>query len=248
MVERLDASFNVIPSIDLLGGEVVRLRQGMFDQSTAYSADPVAVALGFADAGARWIHVVDLDGARKGERVQASTVRRLIEALGDRVRVQVAGGLRTPAAVAEALEDGAARVVLGTAAIGDPELVRGLIGDRGSERIAVAIDVRDGMAVGEGWRDGAPGREAEAVVRELAGAGAGWFAVTAIERDGLLEGPDLGLLGDIVAMGSGRVIASGGISSIHDLRAVREVGCSGAIVGRSIYEGRLDLRESLATV
>jgi phosphoribosylformimino-5-aminoimidazole carboxamide ribotide isomerase len=248
MIEGRGATFEILPAIDLLGGAVVRLRQGAFDRATAFSTDPVGVAHEFADAGARWLHIVDLDGARAGERTQRSIVRQIIGSLGGRAAIQVAGGLRTKAAVATAIDDGASRVVLGTAALTDPNMVRGLVAEHGSDRIAAAIDVRQGMAVGDGWRAGAAGRNADDLVGELAAAGVGCFIVTAIDRDGLLGGPDIGLLARIVATGAGRVIASGGISSIDDLEAVRDVGCAGAIVGRAIYEGRIQLREALAAL
>jgi phosphoribosylformimino-5-aminoimidazole carboxamide ribotide isomerase len=246
--EGSSATFDLLPAIDLLGGEVVRLRQGDFDQATAFSTDAVSVARSFVNAGTQWLHVVDLDGARAGRRRQRATVRRVIESVGEGVRVQVAGGLRTRQAVCEALDDGATRVVLGTAALKDPALVRAVLEQHGADAIAVAIDVRDGLAVGDGWRDGAPGRRADEVLAELADIGVTCFVVTAIERDGLLEGPNLKLLEGVVHQDRGRVIASGGISSIDDLQAVRAAGCAGAIVGRAIYEGRIDLREAVAAV
>jgi phosphoribosylformimino-5-aminoimidazole carboxamide ribotide isomerase len=246
--EGSSATFDLLPAIDILGGEVVRLRQGDFDRATAFSTDAVSVASTFVNAGTRWLHVVDLDGARAGQRRQRAIVRRVIESVGEGVGVQVAGGLRTRQAVDEALNDGATRVVLGTAALEDPALVRGVLEQHGADAIAVAVDVRDGLAVGDGWRDDAPGRRANELVAELADIGVTCFVVTAIERDGLLEGPNLTLLGGVVQQDRGRVIASGGISSIDDLRAVRDAGCAGAIVGRAIYEGRIDLHEALAAV
>ena len=241
-----DASeFEILPAIDLRGGRVVRLRQGDFDRETIYGDDPVSLARKFAAAGATWIHVVDLDGAREGERAQRDTVRRLAAAVGDRVSCQLAGGLRTAEAAADALRDGAARVVIGTAALRDPALAGRLAADHGPERIVVALDVRDNLAVGEGWRDGAGGLEPTDALRRLADLGVEIFAVTAIDRDGLLDGPDLALLSTLVSLGRGRVIASGGISSMDDVRAVRALGCSGAIIGRALYEGRLDLAEAI---
>ena len=241
-----DASdFEVLPAIDLRGGRVVRLQQGDFDRETTYGDDPSAVARKFAEAGARWIHVVDLDGAREGERAQRATMRRLLAAVDDTVRCQLAGGLRTAEAAADALGDGAARVVIGTAALRDPALAARLVAAHGRERIVVALDVRNNLAVGEGWRDGAGGIEPAEALRRLADLGVDLFAVTAIDRDGLLEGPDLALLSELVSLGRGRVIASGGISSIDDVRAVRALGCSGAIIGRALYEGRLDLAEAI---
>jgi len=239
------ATFELLPAIDLRGGQVVRLRQGDFGRETAYSHDPVAVARAFADAGARWIHVVDLDGARAGEPVQADIIARIVAAVGDRVSCQVAGGLRTRESVAAALAAGAARMVVGTAALRDPSFAGTLVREHGAARIVVALDVRDELAVGEGWRDGADGIDPTLALVRLADLGVGIFVATAIDRDGLLEGPDLALLRRLVELDRGRVIASGGVSSIDDIRAARSIGCSGSIVGRAIYERRLDLRATI---
>jgi len=241
--------FELLPAIDLQGGRVVRLRQGDFDRETAYADDPVAVAHRFADAGARWIHAVDLDGARAGEPRQGQALRRLVESV-DGVSFEIAGGLRSEAAVASAIDVGARRVVVGTAALGDPTFAGGIVRRYGTDRIAVALDVRDGFAVGEGWREGAAGVPAvEALVR-LADVGVTIFEVTAIERDGLLEGPDVSLLRRLVgtAADRGRIIASGGIASVADLLAVRDLGCAGAIVGRAIYDGAIELAGALAAL
>ena len=241
-------TFELLPAIDLRAGRVVRLRRGDFDRETVFDDDPIAVAERFAEAGATWIHLVDLDGARAGRPVQAGLVARIVERVGERTRCQVAGGLRTVEAVATALAAGAARVVVGTAALEDPDLAGELVGRHGAERIVVALDVRDGLALGEAWRPGAAGRPVEAALEALAQVGVARFAVTAIERDGLLTGPDLGLLGRLVALDRGAIIASGGISSIADLHAARRLGCAGAIVGRALYEGQLELGEALRAV
>jgi phosphoribosylformimino-5-aminoimidazole carboxamide ribotide isomerase len=237
--------FEVLPAIDLRGGRVVRLKQGDFDRETAYSDDAVEVAKRFADAGARWLHVVDLDGARSGTSVHRGVIEAIVLAVGDRVRVEVAGGLRDEAAVAAVLEFGAARAVIGTAALRDPSYAGRVVAAHGSERIAASIDVRGGMAMGHGWVSDGAGIPAEDVIARLADVGVTTFEVTAIERDGLLEGPDLGLYERIVTLGAGSIVASGGITSTEDLRRVRDLGCSGAIVGRAIYEGRLRLDEAL---
>jgi len=241
-------TFELLPAIDLRAGRVVRLRRGDFDRETVFDDDPIAVAERFAEAGATWIHLVDLDGARAGRPVQAGLVARIVERVGERTRCQVAGGLRTVEAVATALAAGAARVVVGTAVLEDPDLAGELVGRHGAERIVVALDVRDGLALGEAWRPGAAGRPVEAALEALAQVGVARFAVTAIERDGLLAGPDLGLLGRLVALDRGAIIASGGISSIADLHAARRLGCAGAIVGRALYEGQLELGEALRAV
>lgn len=236
--------FALLPAIDLRAGRVVRLRQGDFEQETAYSTDPGAIAADFAAAGATWLHVVDLDGARTGAPVNGAAVAAIVARVGDRVRVEVAGGLRSADTVASILDLGAARAVVGTAALRDPAFAGRLVEHHGAERIAAAIDVRDGLALGEGWRAGAPGLDALAAIEALARVGVRTFEVTAIERDGLLGGPDLGLLSSAVALG-GAVIASGGIGRLKDLDAVQRIGCAGAIVGRALYEGRFGVAEAI---
>jgi phosphoribosylformimino-5-aminoimidazole carboxamide ribotide isomerase len=239
------SGFDILPAIDLRGGRVVRLRQGDFGQETVYGDDPAAVAQRFAADGAEWLHIVDLDGARAGERRNADAVRRIIERVGDRVRCEVAGGLRSEEAVDRAFAAGAARVIVGTAALRDPSLAARLVERHGPERIAAAIDVRGGRALGEGWRPGAPGLTVEDAIELLAEAGVTTFEVTAIDRDGLLGGPDLALLERAVARRRGATIASGGIARLEDLAAIRAIGCSGAIVGRALYEGRFTIAEAI---
>jgi phosphoribosylformimino-5-aminoimidazole carboxamide ribotide isomerase len=239
------SGFDILPAIDLRGGRVVRLEQGDFGRETAFSDDPIAVARSFAEAGARWLHVVDLDGARSGEPAHAVVIRDLVHAVGDRVAVEVAGGLRTESSVAAVLAAGATRAVVGTAALRDPAFAGRLVATHGPERVAVAIDVRDGLALGEGWRAGAAGSRAADALAALADQGVRTFEATAIDRDGLLGGPDLELLTELVALGRGEVIASGGVSSVEDLRSVRAIGCGGAIIGRALYEGRLDLAQAI---
>jgi phosphoribosylformimino-5-aminoimidazole carboxamide ribotide isomerase len=239
-------AFDILAAIDLQDGRVVRLRQGDFDRSTDYDDDPIAVAERFAAAGAAWLHVVDLDAARNGVGGNGRIIDALIAAVGGRTHVEIAGGLRDEAAVAAALGMGAARAVVGTAALADPAFAGRLVAVHGPERIAVAIDVRDGRAVGHGWSKDATGVDATEAIERLAAVGVTTFEVTAIDRDGLLEGPDLPLYERIVRLGLGSVIASGGITTLDDLRAVRDLGCCGAIVGRALYEGRLELADALA--
>jgi phosphoribosylformimino-5-aminoimidazole carboxamide ribotide isomerase len=208
---------------------------------TAYGSDPVSTASRFVEAGARWIHIVDLDGARSGTPLQHAIVARIVEAVGEGAICQVAGGLRTLDAVTAAVEAGAGRVVVGTAALVDPDFAGSLIARHGPGRIVVALDVRDGFALGEGWRPGAVGLPVEDALLRLAEVGVERFAVTGVDRDGLLDGPDVDLLRRLVGLDRGTIIASGGVSSLDDLLAVRALGCAGAIVGRALYEGRLDL-------
>jgi phosphoribosylformimino-5-aminoimidazole carboxamide ribotide isomerase len=193
--------------------------------------------------------VVDLDGARAGGRRQASTIAAIVAAVaGSGPRLQVAGGLRSAGAVADVLAAGVDRVVIGTLALRDRDLVESLIERHGSERIAVALDVRDGKAIGDGWVPGAPGVPVAEALAGLEAVGVATFAVTSIERDGLLGGPDLALLESCARSSAAAVIASGGVRSIADLQAVRGVGCGGAIVGRAIYDGSLDLRAAIAAM
>jgi phosphoribosylformimino-5-aminoimidazole carboxamide ribotide isomerase len=241
----LASPFEILPAIDLRGGRVVRLMQGDFARETSYSDDPVGVARRFVDAGATWLHVVDLDGARSGVPVHVAVIRSLIDAVGDRARVEVAGGLRDSRSVAAAIGAGAARVVIGTAALRDPAFAGRLVEHYGPERIAVAIDVRGGRAVGQGWAADAVGVDPAHAVRELQDAGVTTFEATAIERDGSREGPDTRLYERLVALDQGAIIASAGISSLADLQAVRSVGCVGAILGRALYDGTVDLTLAL---
>jgi phosphoribosylformimino-5-aminoimidazole carboxamide ribotide isomerase len=244
----LPEGFELLPAIDLRGGRVVRLAEGDFGRETVYGTDPAEVARSFVAAGARWIHVVDLDGARDGTRRQTETVARIVAAAGGGVACEVAGGLRDESAVAAVFSAGAARAVVGTAALRDSDLVERLIARFGAERIAIALDVRDGLAVGQGWVPGASGVPVESALALLSDRGARTFIVTAIERDGLLTGPNLALLGRMVAMGRGDIVASAGVSTLADISAVRALGCSGAVVGRAIYEGRIELSEAVRLV
>jgi phosphoribosylformimino-5-aminoimidazole carboxamide ribotide isomerase len=242
------AGFEVLPAIDLEGGRVVRLVQGDFARETVYEEDPVGVARAFADAGATWLHVVDLDGAREGEPRQLELAAAIVAEVHGRIRVEVGGGLRTAAAVAGALGTGADRVAVGTAALRDPAFALGLVARYGPARIVGSLDIRDGMALGEGWRPGAAGVPAADALERLAAAGIDTFEVTAIDRDGLMGGPDIPLLRSLARLGGGRIIASGGISSLEDVLAVQAAGCSGAIIGRALYEGRVTIREIVAAI
>jgi phosphoribosylformimino-5-aminoimidazole carboxamide ribotide isomerase len=235
----------LIPAIDLVGGRVVRLAQGDFSRETVYGDDPLATARRWVAEGATRLHIVDLDGAKSGRPMLTKLIGRIVEAAG--VPCQVAGGIRDEAAVAEALAGGADRVVLGTALLRTPDLARRLVGQYGHERVVAAIDVRDGRAVGSGWVGGDPGRAVGQVVPELAGEGISLFAVTAIARDGLQEGPDLELLEQIAALvGAERVIASAGVGSLGDVVSLARRGYAAAILGRALYEGTVELADALA--
>ncbi len=242
------SQFEILPAIDLEGGRVVRLIQGDFARQTVYALEPVALARQFADAGARWLHVVDLDGAREGEPRQLELVAEIVAEVHGRTHVEVGGGLRSPEAVAGALGTGATRVAVGTAALRDPAFGLGLVARYGPSRIVASLDIRDGMAYGDGWRQGSAGVPATDALEMLAASGINTFEVTAIDRDGLMGGPDIALLRSLVRLGSERIIASGGISSLNDVLAVQAAGCAGVIVGRALYEGRVSVRELIDAI
>ena len=241
-------TFQLLPAIDLRGGRVVRLQRGEFTLETAYSDDPRDVAGGFVGRGARWLHVVDLDGARSGSPSHAAAIREIVAVASSEASVEVAGGLRTATAVDAAFALGASRVVVGTTAIADPGFAGSLIRRHGPEQIVVSLDVRDGHAVGHGWAEGAIGVPVAVALARLIDFGVVWFEVTSIQRDGMLSGPDLDLLEQVLRDPRARVIAAGGIASADDLRAVRSIGCAGAIIGRALYDGTLTLEAALETV
>jgi phosphoribosylformimino-5-aminoimidazole carboxamide ribotide isomerase len=234
----------LIPAIDLLGGRVVRLSKGAYDAVTEYGDDPVAVARGFAVDGAERIHIVDLDAAREGRAMQAEVIERIVAAVD--VPCQVAGGIRDADAVAAGLQAGADRVVLGSALISHPLLARTLTERYGPDRIVAALDVRDGQALGDGWVEGARGAEVLGLAQTLAEKGVRWFAVTAIARDGQMSGPDYELLEAVrEAVPGAAIIASGGVSSLADIRELAARGFDAAIAGRALYEGAFTLSEGL---
>jgi len=243
------ASLDLLAAIDLRGERVVRLREGDFERETAHGDDPAATAAALVGQGIRWLHVVDLDGARAARPVHAEAIAGIVDAVGGRAAVEVGGGIRDTETAGRWLEGGVARVVIGTAALRSPGFAAELVEAFGQDRVAVAIDVRAGRVVGDAWQPAGMSADLEAVLAVLAEAGVRTFEVTAIDRDGSLAGPDLDLLRAVrAAVPAAAVIASGGIRSIDDLRAVRDLGCGGAIVGRAIYEGALSLPEAIAAL
>lgn len=231
------------PAVDVQGGRVVRLAQGDAARATAYAADPVAVARAFADAGARWVHFVDLDRAF-GRGDNRAIAQRFLAAAP--IRVQVGGGLRSAEAIEEMLGWGAARVVIGTKAATDPALVEQLLARHGPDRLAVGIDAKDGQVTVRGWTE-VFDLTALDLARRVHRQGARLAIHTDVARDGMLRGPDIGGAREIAAVGL-EVIASGGVAQLEDLRQVRDAGLAGAIVGRALYEGRFSLPEALACV
>ena len=231
----------IIPAVDVLDGAVVRLTRGDYDTAVVYASDPVATACGFVDEGADLVHVVDLAGAKDGSH-DVSLWSRL-GAAG--VPFQVGGGIRDAQRARTAVSAGAARVVVGTAAVWSPGARGEILDAVGPESFVAAIDVRDGRAHGAGWMD--EGRPVATVAAELAASGVRKALVTGIARDGMLSGPDLEVLGAVArAAPELGLIGSGGVGSLADLVALAATGAEGAIVGRALYEGRFTVREAVA--
>lgn len=237
-------SFEVIPAIDLRGGRCVRLLQGDYDRETAYSGDPVAVAERWAALGAPRLHVVDLDGAKEGAPRNQEVMAAICQAVA--IPVEVSGGIRSIGAIAAALAYGATRVQLGSVAIKDPALTRQAIA-RFGEAIAVAIDAKDGEVRTDGWLQGSNVRAID-LARELAAAGVARLMFTDIGRDGMLTEPNFGAYRELLAAVNCPVVASGGVSKVDHLVRLAEIGCEGAIVGKSLYEAAFTLPEALQAV
>lgn len=231
------------PAIDLKDGNCVRLLRGEMEAATVFGADPAAQARAFVDAGCRWLHLVDLNGAFAGHPVNAGAVEAILAAVD--VPVQLGGGIRNRATLEGWLEKGIARVILGTAAVRDPEFVRDAA-RAFPGRVAVGIDARAGRVAVEGWAE-ATDLEATDLARRFEDAGVAALIYTDIDRDGAMEGPNVPATAALAHAVSIPVIASGGVSSIEDLRALKACGAplDGAISGRALYEGRIDLREAV---
>ncbi|MFA6132961.1 MAG: 1-(5-phosphoribosyl)-5-[(5-phosphoribosylamino)methylideneamino]imidazole-4-carboxamide isomerase [Phycisphaerae bacterium] len=235
---------DILPAIDLRDGKVVRLLQGDYAQQTTYSDDPVAVARQFVEAGARWIHMVDLDAARTGRHANTEVVRAVAEAVD--ARIELGGGARDDRAVEAMLELGVSRVVVGSAALKDwawferlvqrPEL---------AGRIALGLDAKAGRLAIHGWTE-----QVQATPAELAARVCGWplgaIVYTDIGRDGMLEGVNVEATAQVIAATDVPVIASGGVGSIDDVVRCKQAGCGGVIIGKAWYEGRIDLRQAVA--
>jgi phosphoribosylformimino-5-aminoimidazole carboxamide ribotide isomerase len=236
------------PAIDIRGGRAVRLLQGDYERETAYDSDPVDAARRWADDGAEFLHVVDLDGAKAGSPQNLEAVRRVAEAVD--CPIQVGGGLRDPNSLAAVLDVGASRVVIGTAALRDPDFLDRAVAAHGAG-VVVSIDARGGEVSLEGWTE-AGGREPAEVAAELGGRGVQRFLFTSIDVDGTMEGPAIDELNAVAASApDARVIASGGVGNLSDLELLARVAApnvEGAIVGRALYEHRFSVGEGIAAL
>lgn len=235
----------IVPSIDLRDGRVVRLRQGDYSDQLNYDVDPVTTAQAFARAGARFLHLVDLDGAKVGRPAQLALIARIIVAV-DGLQVQAGGGVRDESDVEALLSAGASRVVIGTRAVQDLPWLRRLLDRSGIPgRVVLAIDARDGVVATHGWTASA-GVAAVEVARRVSDWPIAGLLYTDVARDGMLQGPNCEQTARLAQATSLPVIASGGVGSIDHIRQVRQTGCWGVVVGRSLYEGTVDLRAAIA--
>jgi len=232
----------ILPAIDIRGGRCVRLRQGRFDEETVFDEDPAAVARRFEAAGAEWLHVVDLDGAREGEPRNLDRVRAIREAVG--LKMEVGGGIRSTEAVEEVLEAGADRIVVGTRAVREPEWLREVAG-RFPRRVAWGLDTQNARVAVAGWSE-ATDKTVVEMVGQAAKLPLAAIVYTDIERDGMMSGPNVAATEALVKASPWPVIASGGVTTVEDIRALKKAGASGAIVGRALYEGKLTLEAALA--
>jgi phosphoribosylformimino-5-aminoimidazole carboxamide ribotide isomerase len=233
----------IVPSIDLRGGRVVRLKQGDYAQQVNYDVDPVQTAREFATAGARWLHIVDLDGAKEGRAVQTELIARIISQT--ELHVQTGGGVRSDDDIRRLLEAGAARVVVGTKAVDDWEWFETVVHEPGfGGRIVLALDAKDGLIATRGWT-----HTSQLKAVDVAAKVSGWplaaILYTDVSKDGMLGGPNLEATRALALAGRVPVIASGGVGNIEHIRQLKALPIWGAIVGRSLYEGTLDLKEAI---
>lgn len=237
------SDFTLYPAIDMRNGKCVRLVQGDYDQETIYGDSPLDMARLFANEGAKWIHLVDLDGAKAGKRVNHEHVLAIASSLD--VNVQIGGGIRTEEDVAFYLNNGVSRVILGSSAVSNPVFVKKMLAQYG-EKIAIGIDARNGFVSTEGWLETSEVK-AEELGQELAKEGAEVFIFTDIQMDGMLSGPNVESTVRLAEATGKQVIASGGVSAVSDLQklsAQKQTGVSGAIIGKALYTKRFTLAEA----
>ncbi|WP_404459512.1 1-(5-phosphoribosyl)-5-[(5-phosphoribosylamino)methylideneamino]imidazole-4-carboxamide isomerase [Sutcliffiella horikoshii] len=240
-------SFTIYPAIDMRGGKCVRLLQGDYSKETVYGDSPFDMAKTFVEQGADWIHMVDLDGAKAGSPVNDRFVLQVARELP--AKVQIGGGIRTAEDVERYLDNGVDRIILGSAAINDPDFVKAMLAKYGA-KIAIGLDAKDGYVATEGWVETSTVK-ATVLGKELADAGAETFIFTDIATDGMLSGPNVDATVELARVTGASVIASGGVSSVDDLLALRKFagdGVTGSIVGKAIYTEKIDLARALEEV
>lgn len=237
-------ALQIIPSIDLRGGKVVRLKQGDYGRQVNYDVDPLETARSFAAAGAQWMHIVDLDGAKEGRPVQTILIAEIIRDAA--LSVEVGGGIRTTDDIRQLIDAGAARVVVGTRAMEDWDWFANLAhAPEFDHKLILAVDAKDGVIATRGWTQSA-GRRAVDVARDVSDWPLGALLYTDVSKDGMLQGPNFEQTRLLAEAGRVPVIASGGVGKIEHIHELKKLPVWGAIVGRSLYEGTVDLREAIA--
>ena len=232
----------LFPAIDLIGGEAVRLVKGDYNQKTVYSSSPVEVAKGFYEAGAEFLHVVDLDGAKSGNTDNISVIADIIRESG--LKVEVGGGIRSEEVIKRYIDAGVYRVILGTVAVENPDFCREMTAKYG-EKIAVGVDIKDGFVAIKGWTETAE-KTCFDFCKELEKMGVKTVICTDISKDGLLSGTNLELYRELQGKFNIDFTASGGVTSLDDVKALMEIGVYGAILGKALYTGNIDLKEAVA--
>ena len=235
----------VIPAIDLRGGKCVRLYQGDYAQETVYSDDPLETALRWVDMGASTLHIVDLDGARDGSPANLRAVERIASSVN--VPLHLGGGIRDMATARAAIDAGVSRIMLGTAAVEDENLIGTLLSEFGAESVIVSVDAKDGRVALRGWTEGSSALATD-LVADMAAIGVKRFLYTDISRDGTLTEPNFDGVSALVNQGDIHLIAAGGIATVAHLERLAEIGAEAAIVGRAIYTGDVNLREAIDSV
>jgi phosphoribosylformimino-5-aminoimidazole carboxamide ribotide isomerase len=237
-------AMEIIPSIDLRNGRVVRLKQGDYAQQINFDVDPIATAQSFAAAGAKWMHIVDLDGAKEGRLMQTDLIVKVIASA--RIHVQAAGGIRSVEDIDRLLDAGAKRVIVGTRAMEDWSWFESLVlrENRFADKIVLALDAKDGVVATRGWTAGS-GKLAVDVARQVSDWPLAAILYTDVAKDGMMTGPNYPQTRKLAEAGKVPVIASGGVGNISHIREVKKLPVWGVIVGRSLYEGTLDLREAI---
>jgi len=236
---------DIIPAVDVKDGKCVRLYQGDYDKETVFSTDPVSVAAGWQDMGAERIHIVDLDGASSGSQLNFQVIQRIISSLT--IPVQVGGGIRTESNVATMMDIGVDRVVLGTIAVENKELVRSILNRFGEESVVVGIDVRDDLVSIKGWKESTIVSSFD-LIDDMYGIGVRRFVYTDISRDGTLFEPNFESIEQILNRSDANIIASGGVSSLSHIEQLARLGVEGVIIGKALYTGDINLHEAISVL
>lgn len=231
----------ILPAIDLLGGKAVRLQKGDYDKKTVYSDNPESVALSFKDKGADYIHLVDLDGAKSGHTDNFDTVAKIVEKSG--LFAEVGGGIRSLDTVARYLDTGVSRVIIGTAAVKDPSFLNACL-EKYGDKIAVGVDIKDGFVAVHGWTD-VSDLECDTFFERMQNLGVKNLICTDISKDGMMQGTNLELYRSLSKKFTVDITASGGVSSLDDIRALRDMDVYGAILGKALYTGAVDLADAV---